>query len=458
LQLEVLEDRIAFNVGPLGNSSPGAVSGNKFADLNGDGIRDFGFEPGLQGWTIFADLDANGDFDEGEPFDVTDANGDYSITLDPGNYNIREVPQLGWTQTFPDDAHNVTIIPSGAEGGRNFANEPLRIIAVGADRNDPGRVFVHDAQTGEELYILTPFGESHRGGVRVAVGDVNGDLLPDIVATQGGASKPQVRVYHGVTGQLFAGKLGKFTPFDDKIKGAFPAVGDLGGIQVSGAKGGFGPAEIVLGADRGGKSLVRIFSGIDGTHINTFQAYENGFKGGVRVAVGHVDILEPNAARGLIGTPWIVTVPGAGRNMDVRIFDPFSGQQINAFKAFESSYHNGGFIAMADLDGDGSDEFIITATRSDEGGDASRLRIGTLDGFFFNETLYGNSYTDDIRVAAGDVNGDNVPDILFACGPTATERIGVIDGATLALLADILGFHDGAFIAADNRFLNFAPF
>src|SRR5262249_4334757 len=44
----------------------GTVTGTKFNDLDGDGVRDPG-EPGLQGWTIYVDLNNNGTLDGGEP-------------------------------------------------------------------------------------------------------------------------------------------------------------------------------------------------------------------------------------------------------------------------------------------------------------------------------------------------------------------------------------------------------
>ena len=69
------------------------ASGVKYNDLNGDGDRDAG-EPGLVGFRIWADYDNDGVLDAGEPFDDTDANGNYSISgiQDPsGTYSLREM-------------------------------------------------------------------------------------------------------------------------------------------------------------------------------------------------------------------------------------------------------------------------------------------------------------------------------------------------------------------------------
>ncbi|MCX7891791.1 MAG: Ig-like domain-containing protein [Burkholderiales bacterium] len=59
-----------------------AVYGTKFDDADADGVRDPGEGP-LDGVFVFADLNANGLADEGEPFAFTDVNGDYAIRSIP---------------------------------------------------------------------------------------------------------------------------------------------------------------------------------------------------------------------------------------------------------------------------------------------------------------------------------------------------------------------------------------
>lgn len=78
----------------------GTVTGTKFNDLDGDGVREAG-ETGLAGWTVYADLDNDSTRDGNEPFTTTDENGDYSLTISSGSYIIREEQQAGWVQTSP---------------------------------------------------------------------------------------------------------------------------------------------------------------------------------------------------------------------------------------------------------------------------------------------------------------------------------------------------------------------
>lgn len=82
----------------FGNFQFGSISGQKFEDTDGDGVKDAG-ETGLEGWTIFIDSDNDGVLDTGETSTTTDASGNYSFTgLTVGTYTIREVQQTGWVQ------------------------------------------------------------------------------------------------------------------------------------------------------------------------------------------------------------------------------------------------------------------------------------------------------------------------------------------------------------------------
>jgi hypothetical protein len=109
----------------------GEIRGLKWNDLNADGLRDPN-EPGLEGVTIFVDLNNDGLIGIMEPAAVTDRFGNYRIlNVRPGNfYTVREVPQPGQTQTFPDKAaggaHFNVIVNSGQiTPNINFGNVAL---------------------------------------------------------------------------------------------------------------------------------------------------------------------------------------------------------------------------------------------------------------------------------------------------------------------------------------------
>lgn len=114
----------------FGNFQLGRISGVKFDDTNGNGVRDEG-EAGLAEWTIYLDLNENGELDDGEPLTTTDAEGAYEFNgLSVGSYRVREVVKDGWTQTLPESGEYAEGVVSGSVlEGRDFGNfEDVTII------------------------------------------------------------------------------------------------------------------------------------------------------------------------------------------------------------------------------------------------------------------------------------------------------------------------------------------
>jgi probable HAF family extracellular repeat protein len=109
-------------------------------------------------------------------------------------------------------------------------------------------------------------------GVNVAVGDFNNDKRADIV-TGPEAGNPHVKVFDGANpnGPL----LRQFFAYDPKFPvGATVAVGNIDGDLVP---------DIVTGAGSPGGPHVRAFSGFNGLMLRDFFAFAGGFTGGVRV-------------------------------------------------------------------------------------------------------------------------------------------------------------------------------
>ena len=119
---------------------PPPVRGTKFNDTDGDGTQDAG-ESGLEDWEIraYAD-DGDGSLDATETtlagFATTNANGNYSLSLDPGDYVVCELAQPSWTQTAPEPADNecgdtVAGLADGGHAVSTAVDEPFKDIDFG---------------------------------------------------------------------------------------------------------------------------------------------------------------------------------------------------------------------------------------------------------------------------------------------------------------------------------------
>src|SRR5262249_9810951 len=124
-----------------------------------------------------------------------------------------------------------------------------RITVTGADAGGGPEVAVFDAPTGVLERAFYAYDPRFMGGVRVAVGDVNGDGVPDIITAPGPGGGPHIRVFDGATGALIREFMAYSPAF---MNGVFVAVGDVNGD---------GYADIITGADAGGGPHVKVFSG-----------------------------------------------------------------------------------------------------------------------------------------------------------------------------------------------------
>jgi len=93
--------------------TPGTIAGSAFIDTNGNGALDTG-EALASGRTIYIDSNNNAVLDAGEANTVTDASGQYSFSVNPGTYTVRQIVPSGWYQTVPaNNAGRSATVTSG---------------------------------------------------------------------------------------------------------------------------------------------------------------------------------------------------------------------------------------------------------------------------------------------------------------------------------------------------------
>src|SRR4051812_22842748 len=71
------------------------------------------------------------------------------------------------------------------------------INAVATGPGTPALVSIFQASNGVPIFTFSPYGTGFQGGVRVAVGDVNGDGESDVVTAPGPGGGPNVKVFDG---------------------------------------------------------------------------------------------------------------------------------------------------------------------------------------------------------------------------------------------------------------------
>ena len=136
-------------------AQPGEIRGFVFSDVNDNGQQDV-TEPGLQGWTVFLDLDADGIFDldqdgnpatnDPEPSRVTDERGEYVFTelLTRTDYRVGVDLKTGFIRTTLVDNSGSYAINLEAGQTRNDVSFGVRpdLIGSSGDTGISGYVFL----------------------------------------------------------------------------------------------------------------------------------------------------------------------------------------------------------------------------------------------------------------------------------------------------------------------------
>jgi hypothetical protein len=339
-------------------------------------------------------------------------------------------------------------------------------IITGTDEGAATHVKSFDGQSQAIQASFFAYSPDFTGGVRLATGDLTGDGRADLV-TAAGPNSPggHVKVIDGTRlGQTGADG----TIADSALVASFLAYGSNfnGGVYVAAGDVNADRRPDVITGTGAAASQVKVIDGTrlgqtgangtiaDSALLASFLAYSPNFTGGVRVATGDVN-----------GDGRADVITGAGPGGDhVKVIDGTRVGQIGADGVIADSavladffayggYQGGVFVAAGDVTGDGRAD-VITGTD----GTASGGHVKAFDAVTGAEVrsflAYGAGFTGGVRVAAGDINGDNIADIITGAGAGGGGHVKAFDGVTGAQLQSFLAYNatytGGTFVAGET--------
>lgn len=352
-------------------------------------------------------------------------------------------------------------------------------IITGAGPGGGPQVRVFDGLTKSQIHAFEPYDAAYSGGIHVAAGDLNGDGRADIVTATGPGGGPHVKVFSGASFEPGKPPIGvSHFPFSG---GRFPggvrvAVGDVDGdgradVFVAGVVNGRRRVEVLKSNKLGDPNANRemwtwtdeaaaegdqfpiavgdldddgvaelatggvspralIWSPRSNLSLN-FDAYPS-FAGGVRVASGDVNG---------DGVHDVIVAPGAGAGPHVKVFDGRTGESIRSFFAYAPTFLGGVTVAAGDVNGDGAAD-IVTGSGAG-GGPHVKVFDGRTGAEIRSFFAYAAGFTGGVTVAAGDLDGDGRAEIVTGTGAGAGPHVKVFSGATGAELHNFFAFDIG---------------
>ena len=309
--------------------------------------------------------------------------------------------------------------------------ETPTVIVVGDDAGRLPWVTVLDATTGETISRFLAFHPNNRGGVAVALGDVDGDGVDEVIAASGAGTRSVVKFFE-LDGTHMAAY--RTLPFDRFYRGGLNvAAGDFDGngvddLAIVSARGA-GRAEIYLidpaaadpVPDQPSRVIRQVFPGsIGGT---TVAAADVGtFSGGALVDAAVAD-----------GRDELVLGSGVGIPPLVRIYDVSAAAPVvvHTLRPLSAGYLGGMSVSSGRYNADAIDDIIVTGGR--RSGSALEVHSGrvTSNEVLFRQAAFASLATLPTYAVGLDTDGDGRINSLVATqGGGAGSGIRLLGGTS----------------------------
>lgn len=305
-------------------------------------------------------------------------------------------------------------------------------FAVGAGMGGGPRVRIIANRAGDSIYDFFAYDPAFTGGVRVALADLTGDGIPDLVTAPGPGMPALIRVFNGRSMRL----LTEFYAFDTQWTG--------GAFVAAANRTRDGRAWVAVSAEAGTGPHIKVFDLALGRELDSFLAFDQNFRGGCRIALGDV-----NAD----GLPDVIAAPGPGMEPRIRVFSGANRDLLADFLAFDQLNTRGLFVAAADFTRNGRAD-VIAGTGP---GTTAMVRVFEVarTRMIGEIAPFPPSFRGGVRVSSFDLDGRGVPDLACAPGREPNHPalpIRIFSGVNSKPLAEFFPFgpefRGGAFIGS----------
>ena len=262
-----------------------------------------------------------------------------------------------------------------------YINQEIGLVLAPEAGSEP-KILILD-NDGSIKSSFMAYADNFYGGVNIAVGDVNGDGIDEIVTAPLAGGGPHIRVFNKNGKVLY-----QFMAYADNFYGGVNiAIGDVNRDGID---------EIVTAPLAGGGPHIRVFNK-NGKVLYQFMAYADNFYGGVNIAIGDVK----NS-----GIDNIITAPYSNHIPEIKVFK--KSRMIHKFLAYDQSITGGIKLTVGDINDDNWKEIITVPDNN-----TPIIKLFNFKGRNKGEFLVYSKYLKTgIDIKAKDYSGDGIHELL----------------------------------------------